>query len=216
MSSAIAKSIEDGPGFWPIGIVVSPLLNLAPGAPTAPRMNQHRPILALGAEGLRGSVMLSLAPDRRTIEARARFDRPAAMRLRRIEAPEPFGPSGEYREDLLLLAFYPAAPGGMRVMGTATFPLANREAYAPFSPLSALRGLDFRWSELRASSIEGMSVEPARKARPAVRDEADYFKARMLAEIGAAESSLTTVAACRHVELATLYARQLRDGREPA
>jgi len=214
VSGAFGKSIQHPTASRPIGIVLSPLLNLAPCADTGPRVNQHRPILALGPEGLRGSVMLSLAPDRRTIEARARFDRPAAMRLRRIEGPKPSGPGVENSEDLLLLAFYAATPGDSRVMGGATFPLCDRQVYEPLDPLSALGEIDFRWSELRACSIDGMAVEPARRTRPAVRDEADYWKRRMLVEIGAAERSLSAVAACRHVELANLYARHLRDGRE--
>jgi len=212
VSGAAGKEIETAPGSWPIGIVTSPLLNLAPRAATGPRVNQHRPILALGLDGPRGSAMLSLAPDRRSIEVTARLDRPTILRLRRIEPPEPMFDG----EELLLLAFYEGGSGGEAFSGPVSFPLDERHRHAPFAPTSALRELPLFWSESRAGSIEGISVEPARAPDSAARRRRDYFRRRMLIEIGAAERSATTVAACRHVELANLYARHLRDGRGSA
>lgn len=212
MSSVNGNPAEPAPGACPAGIVVSPLLNLAPCSPSAPRLNQHRPIIALGGEGLGGTVLLSLAPDRRIVEVKAQVSRPATMRLLRIEAPEAHRLDREQREDLLLLAFYAARPGFGGLEVKASFPLQDRGRFEPFAPLSALDEIAICWSGLRGSSIEGVSVEPARAPSAPGSDEGDYFKRRMLAEIGAAERSLSAVAASRHVELANLYARHLGDG----
>ena len=191
-------------------VVVSPLLNLAPAAGTGPRLNQSRPVLPLGECGLSGTAMLSLAPDRRSIDVRVHLDcaRPASIRLRRLESRHP-GHVGPSHEDHLLIIEIIAIRSGLKQPCTRSrFSLSNRNTFAPFERDGDLQRTGICLSELRASSIVGVRVEPASAADRASRGTR-YSAERMLMELEAAECSASAIAACRHVELANLYARQL-------
>ena len=191
-------------------IVISPLLNLAPAAGTAARMNHSQPILPLGKSRICGRAMLSLSPDRRTLDIDIRFERPtaAAIRLRRL-APLRDGPELE-RDDLLLLEIArtsSSSQGGLRA--GHRFSLDRRQDFGTFENTEALLSTGISRSALGAGSVEGISVAPAR--HPGFNRAADYLGQRMRVEIAAAECSASARAASRHVELATLYARRLRD-----
>ena len=190
-------------------IVVSPLLNLAPAAGTAARMKHSQPILPLGKSRICGRAMLSLSPDRRTLDIDIRFERPTAavIRLRRL-APLRDDPELE-GDDLLVLEIAAACSslGGIRT--GHRFSLDRRKDFGTFENTEALLSTGISLSALGAGSVEGISVAPAR--HPGFNRAADYLTQRMRVEIAAAQSSASARAASRHVELATLYARRLRD-----
>jgi hypothetical protein len=176
-------------------VIVSPLLNLAPAAPTGATLRHHRRAIPLGDSLIRGEAMLSLRPDRLALDVRMTFDRPCAatLRLRRLEG------SGE----LLILEIVASGSSFAKDRAEAHFALDDRRAFAEL-PADGLLAAGVCLSELRAGSVEGVHVEPAPGP-----DSGPYLTERMLVEIAAAERSLSAVAASRHVELAILYAREL-------
>lgn len=192
-------------------VVVSPLLNLAPSRASGPRLEQRRPVLALGSSGLAGTATLSLAPDRGSLEVSVHLDRggaPSAVRLRRIASHHLRGGSGSYDFDLLLVEVIARKRGSGRTC-LQRFSLEGRGSYLPFERVSDLRKLEIDLSALMASSIEGVRVEGAYETGAFAPDANGYFAERMLTEIEAAERSAGVVEACRHLELANLYARRL-------
>jgi hypothetical protein len=191
-------------------VLVSPLLNLAPASAGGATLKQSRPLVPLGNSGLRGTAMLSLAPDRRSIEVKVQLDcaTPASLRLRRL-AGRDLGDEGS-QDDLLIVEIFAVQPSFEQPCTKRSFSLGNRDSCVPFGRVSDLRKAGICLSELRASSIEGVRAEPASAAEPASRGTR-YAAERMRVEIEAAKRSASAIAACRHVELANLYARQLRD-----
>jgi hypothetical protein len=193
-------------------VVVSPLLNLAPARASGPRLEQRRPLLALGSSGVAGTATLSLAPDRRSLEVSVRLDgggAALAIRLRRIASHHLRGGSGSYDHDLLLLEVIAGRRRSARISIQERFSLEDRGSFLPFERVSDLRKLEIDLSALLASSIDGVSVEGAYEASATGPAPAAYLAERMLTEIKAAERSVGVVAACKHLELANLYARRL-------
>jgi hypothetical protein len=193
-------------------VVVSPLLNLAPADGTGATIRHRRPVLQLRGSRIGGVATLSLSPDRRTIDLLVELDSPraAAIHLRRLDVLRPRS-GAEPEESLLVVEIVPCGRSGLESRLGRRFSLDGRHACARFEDGEELLDTGICLSELRAGSVEGIQVEPAlarRRARPGLME---YFSERMLTEIGAAECSSTAAAASRHVELATLYARRLRD-----
>lgn len=191
-------------------LVVSPLLNVAPAAGTGATLRHTRRILELGESRIAGSATLSLSPDRRTIDIVVDLDRPRAVtvRLRRLELDS--GSGGRPDENLLVAEILPGAPSNVESRIASRFSLDRRLGFATFADFEDLLRAGVRLSELRSGSVEGVHVEPATSVLRRGQGRLEYLKERMLTEIGAAECSATVVAASRHVELATLYARRLR------
>lgn len=190
-------------------IVISPLLNLAPAAGSAARMNHSQPLVPLGKSRICGRAMLSLSPDRRTLDIDIRFERPTApvIRLCRL-APSEEG-SGTEQHDLLVVEITAANSSQGRARAGHCFSLGRREDFGTFEETEALLDTGISLAALGAESVEGISVVPAR--HPGRDRAADYLDQRMRIEIAAAECSAGARAASRHVELATLYARRLRE-----
>ena len=192
-------------------VIVSPLLNLAPSCASGPTLVQSRPILPLGMSSVGGRAMLSLAPDRRTVEVSAHLDggaAPSAIQLRRIASHHLRGGSRSYESDLLVVEVIAATSGSDRVCLQERFSLSDRRLFLPFERVSDLRKLGINVAELIASSIDGVRVEGA-SASTSDSSVTAYFVERMLTEIKAAERSAGVVAACKHLELANLYAQRL-------
>jgi len=194
-------------------VVLSPLLNLAPASGTGPELRQSRPMLPLGGDAIAGSVMLSLSPDRRSITVQTRLSCAAAVcvRLRRLTGDRPGKFCRSPEDGLLILEIATAGPEGARVFTTTRLSLANRAACLPLAA-SALEKAGISLVGLRASSIDGVLVQPAATTEFGNGAESGYSAQRMLHEIQAAERSNGAAAASRHVELAILYARQLGRG----
>jgi hypothetical protein len=172
-------------------VAISPLLNLAPASATGAAMRQHVPLVPLGGSAIAGTVLLSLAPDRRTLEVSLSLERPRAVTIGlRLVA-----------EDVLIVEISDGGASGHALCRGRRFQL-DRD-FPPFARPQELAAAGLFLSSGRAESIEGIAVEAAAR-RPS------YLAERMLTEIAAAQSSASAVAASRHVELATLYARQLR------
>ena len=190
-------------------VVVSPLLNLAPSPATA-TLNHHRPLRPLRGGGLTGGALLSLSPDRRTLDVKVLLDRPrpATISLRQVERL-----GGQRQdEDLLIIEIATSGAVGDPPCAARRFSLERREAFELFAETCELLGAGIRLSELRAGSVSGVDLEPARSDRRSGGEPKDYLSERMLIEIAAAEHSATAIAARRHVELAILYARELGAG----
>lgn len=194
-------------------VVLSPLLNLAPTSETGPKLNQSRPILPLGNSGISGTAMLSLSPDRRSIDVRVCLDRvaPVSIRLRRLTGDHPEDVHRRLQDDLLVIEIIAVQPGLERPCTRRRLSLSNRAACSPLRA-SDLQQAGICLLGLTASSIQGVRVEPAPAAGCGSRSTNGYSAERMLMEIEAAECSKSAIAACRHVELANLYARQLCEG----
>jgi hypothetical protein len=180
-------------------VALSPLLNLAPAAATGATMKQHVALVPLGGSGISGSAELILSPDRRTVDVRLRLDRPRAVTiaLRRVEEDE--------GEELLIVEIAAGGASGHALCRGRRFELDGGLAFGAFEDAEDLREAGLGLAGLRADSIEGIAVAPAKRDGGRC-----YFAERMLSELAAAEGSASAVAASRHVQLATLYARQLR------
>jgi hypothetical protein len=172
-------------------VAISPLLNLAPAAATGAAMRQHVALVPLGGSGIAGTALLSLSPDRRTVEVALKLERPRAVTigLRLVE------------EDVLILEISDGGASGHALCRGRRFRLD--QAFPAFARVEELAAAGLFPDSGRADAIEGIAVAAALR-RPS------YLAERMLNEIAAAEGSASAVAASRHVELATLYARQLR------
>ena len=192
-------------------LVVSPLLNLAPVRASGPTLKQSRPILPLGASSLAGRAMLSLAPDRSSVEVSVHLEggAPSAIHLRRVASHHLRGGSRSYEYDLLVIEILAGMPTPDRRGLMRRFPLGDRGSFLPFERVSDLRKLGIAVSDLMASSIEGLSVEGAPVASASGHSVTAYLAERMIMEIKAAERSAGVVATCKHLELANLYARRL-------
>jgi hypothetical protein len=191
-------------------VIVSPLFNLAPAQPTGPTLRQVRPVLPLRGSAIAGSAKLTLAPDRRSIEIELSLvaARAVSVRLRRFEPAAGWHGDAAEREDLLLLEIAASIVPTEDGCTGGRWSLERRHACAAFEDAESLIEAGVHISSLRAGSIEGLRVDPA---APRPRDSREgYCRDRMLSEIEAAESSASAVAASRHVQLATLYARELR------
>ncbi len=194
-------------------VILSPLLNLAPAPASGPRLNQSRPILPLGGSGPSGTAMLSLSLDRKRIDVSVGLASatPVSIRLRRLASRHLRDGVRSRGHDLLILEVAAIEAGLEQACTSRSFSLENRAGCVPFGRMSELKKLGIHLSELRASSIGGVRVEPARLPERSARGT-EYVAKRMLMEIRAAERSASAIAASRHVELANLYARQLQDG----
>ena len=192
-------------------VVASPLLNLAPTSATGPTLIQSRPIRPLGTSSLAGSATLSLSPDRRSVEVSVHLDGAAAstVQLRRIGSHHLRGGSGCYEHDLLIVEVVAGMPGFDQSCSKHSFSLSDRGAFLPFERVSDLRASGIDLSELVASSIDGLRVEPAPAVRPSRQSASRYLAERLLMEMKAAEGGASVAATCRHLELANLYARRL-------
>lgn len=207
------RDLAEGRNFvFAAAVIVSPLLNLAPSRPSGATVNQSQPIMSLSTSGLTGRAMLSLTPDRSTVEISVHLDRgaaPSAIQLRRIASHHLRGGSTSYEYDLLLVEVTSGMPGSGPLFLQENFSLSDRGSYLPFERVSDLRKLDIDVSALTASSIEGLRVEGAHEASTIWPSAAGYCAERMFSEINAAERSAGVLAACKHLELANLYARRL-------
>lgn len=195
------------------GVVLSPLLNLAPASASGPRLNQSRPILSLGKSGPGGTAMLSLSPDRKQVDVSVDLHcaTPVSIRLRRLATRHPRDGGGSDGDDLLIIEIVEIQAGLEQFCTSRSFSLENRAACLPFERMLDLEKLGTCPSALRASSIGGVRVEPAQLPELTGR-RTEYVAKRMLTEIRAAERSASAIAASRHVELANLYARKLQGG----
>lgn len=196
-------------------VVVSPLLNLAPARPTGPTLNHRRPIVQLRGSRISGTAMLALAPDHKIIDVRVRLDRPRPIdiRLRRIARHTAWNEERAKHGDLLVVEIVARESSTGGLCDARRFALDDRRACRMFADAEDLQGTGVRSSELRAESVAGVRLEPARESEARGQKPRPYFTERMLAEIAAAEFSATALVASRHVELAILYARELRGAR---
>ena len=211
--------IESGDVAVAAAVIVSPLLNLAQSRPSGATVNQTQPLMPLGASGLTGSAMLSLAPDRKTIEVYVHLDRggaPTAIQLRRLASHHLGGGTGSYDYDLLVAEVVSALPAASPFRLEESFQLSDRGSFPRFERVSDLRKLGIDLSALTASSIDGLRVEAAQEAKGTEPSAAGYLAERMYSEIKAAERSAGAAAACKHLELANLYARRLGCARPDA
>jgi hypothetical protein len=198
-----------------IGVVLSPLLNLAPGSSNGPQLNQVCTIRTWRESGLGGTALLSLAPDRSSIDVELRLDQstPAGIRLRRLVEVRSCNRDSLGDENLLIIELSHVDPALEQPCKRRTFSLTNRATFVPFRGDAKLSQSGICLQELRASSISGVSVEPA--AINSTGGEMAYRGQRMRMEMEAAESSASPIAAMRHIELANLHARQLGTGSSP-
>jgi hypothetical protein len=168
-------------------------------------------LIELRNSRITGTARLSLSPDRRTIDVSVALDsaRGVAIEVRRLDLPSW---NREQRAENLLIVEVAlcgrSRPG--RCAGRR-FSLDRRHACPAFADTEELLETGICLSGLRAESVSGMAAEPADGTGGRGRQQREYFCERMLGEISAAEGSATPVAASRHVELATLYARRLRE-----
>jgi hypothetical protein len=175
-------------------VAVSPLLNLAPENGRGAAMRQHVRLVPLGGSGIEGAALLSLSADRRTLEVALRLERPRPVTIGlRLAA-----------EDVLILHVSAGGASGHALCRGRRFPLDPAAGFPALLRPEELAAAGLFLASGRADAIEGIAVAAARRTRPS------YLAERMLSEIAAAEGSASAVAASRHVELATLYARQLR------
>jgi hypothetical protein len=125
------------------------------------------------------------------VEVALRLERPRAVTiaLRLVDS------------DVLILEVSDGGASGHALCRGRRFQLDR--AFPAFARAEELAAAGLFLASGRADAVEGIAVEAARR-RPS------YLAERMLSEIAAAEGSASAVAASRHVELATLYARQLR------
>jgi hypothetical protein len=189
----------------------SPLLNLAPTEGRGPTVAHGGRLIELRDSGITGTARLCLSPDRRTIDISVTLDSPgdAAVGLRRLDLR---GRDGSPRAENLLIV--EVALCGRPSPGHSVrrrFSLDRRQAFPAFADTEELLSTGIRLPELRAESILGIAAEPAGKGDRGGQGQRDYLCERMLGEIDAAECSASAAAASRHVELATLYARRLRE-----
>lgn len=177
-------------------VVASPLLNLAPARPSGATMKHSRPILPLTNSGIGGSAMFSLSPDRRTVDLEVRLDRPRPIdiHLRRLD------------DDLLIVEIVLSKWSSETSRAVRRFSLDDRNAYGRLAGARDLGDTGIRLADLHAESIAGLQVAPARSRNEGATA---YSTERMLAEIAAAECSVTAIAASLHVQLAILHARSL-------
>lgn len=192
-------------------VIVSPLLNLAPSCASGPTINQNQPIMPLGTSSLTGRAMLSLAPDRRSIEVSVQLDggaAPSAIHLRRVASHHLRGGSRSYESDLLIVEVI-GATSKSQACRQERFSLSSRGLFLPFERVSDLRKLGINVSALMASSVDGLRVEGAPNASSSDPNRTAYLSERLLMEIRAAERSAGVLAASKHLELASLFARRL-------
>jgi hypothetical protein len=193
-------------------IVLSPLLNLARASGTGPGLNQSRPILPLGSSGLSGTAMLSLSPDRLSVQVRVQLNRAASVsiRLRRLTGDHPEDVHLPLQDELLVVELNALQLGLKRSSAIKRFSLSNRAACLPL-PTSDLQKAGISLLGLTAASIQGIAVDPAPAAEFERRGARNRSAERMLVEIEAAHCTDSAVTACRHITLANLYARQLTE-----
>ena len=189
----------------------SPLLNLAPTNGTGPTVAHGGRLLELRNSGITGTARLSLSPDRKTIDVSVALDsaRDVTIEVRRLDLP-----SRNRKQRLENLLIVEVALSGRSSAGRCTsrrFSLDRRHAYPAFADSEELLETGICLSGLRAESVSGLAAEPADGTGRREEGQREYFCERMLSEISAAECSATPVAASRHIELATLYARRLRE-----
>jgi hypothetical protein len=167
-------------------------------------------MLPLGNSGLSGVATLSLSPDRRSIHVEVCPDgaAPVEIRLRRLTGDTPDDVRQPLQDDLLVIEIFVVEAWLEHPSTKRRISLGNRSACLPIKA-SELQKQGICLSGLMASSIEGVRVAPAPAVEPGLRGTNTYWAERMLMEIEAAECSSSAVAACRHVELANLYAREL-------
>ena len=197
-------------------VIVSPLLNLAPARPAGAKLVQHRPLLPSLGSSLSGTAMLSLSADRRTLQVSVEEEHgfPVRLRLRGLPA-EPAGRGSGMGARLLLIEVTRTSGAAGKPSKTISFDLGRRSDYQLLPRSSRLRPLPDVLLACSAAAIDGITVDPTpdvllndgRQAFP--NPDGAYFRNRMLIEIGAALQSKSAVATSRHVQLATLYARQL-------
>ncbi len=197
------------------GIVASPLLNLAPMSTSGATLRQVRPIVALGAGRISGSAILSLSTDRRWIKVDLQLDDaiPVEVRLRRLDLDESW-PNNPLKDDLMVLEILPSNSSRGRP-GDACLSLYEKEGIASLSTTTQLLATGLRLTDLTAQSISGMTFKPWIPSPERVGAR-NYLSDGLFREIAAAERSASAIAASRHVELATLYARQMRNAQAVA
>lgn len=193
-------------------VFASPLLNLAPASGSGPTVAHGGRLIEVRDSGIAGAARLSLSPDRRTVDISVALDEPCdvTIELRRLDLRSRHGK--ERGENLLVVQIALCGRLDAGRCASRRFSLDRRHAFPTFADTEALLDAGIRLSEIRAEAVIGIAAEPAGGGERGGQDPRDYFCERMLSEIDAAECSSTPVAASRHVELATLYARRLREG----
>jgi hypothetical protein len=193
-------------------VFASPLLNLAPASGTGPTVAHSGRLIELRDGRIAGTARLALSPDRRTVDISVTLDEPCdvTIEIRRLDLR---CRQGEQRaENLLVVEIALCGRSNPGRCAGRRFSLDRRHSFPAFADTEELMRTGIRLSEIRAEAVLGIAAEPAGGVQRGREDPRDYFCERMLSEIDAAECSSTPVAASRHVELATLYARRLREG----
>lgn len=212
MAASVGNAWPGSEALAARSVFASPLLNLAPASGSGPTVAHSGRLIELRDGGIAGTARLSLSPDRRTVDISVALDRPCdvTIGLRRLDLPSSYG---ERRaENLLVVEIALCGRSSAGLCASTRFSLDRRHAFPAFADTEALLDAGIRLSEIRAEAVLGIAAEPAGAGEFGGEDPRDYFCERMLSEIDAAECSSTPVAASRHVELATLYARRLREG----
>jgi hypothetical protein len=204
-----------------IALILSPLLNLPPIGPNGPRVVHHVPLRWASARPCAAVATLSLAPGGRMVTLRVEDPDGAewfGATLRRLGVAA--GETGVAADaELRVLELV------RRTAGTARSPLRREvdlhgAAGCPFLPPSNHRRLSTAdVASIRADAIVGLPLFPEAATAPQfvapavqARDgQASYFHRRLKDELSAAVAAPLTVAACRHVELATMYARKIQE-----
>lgn len=209
MAAASRNPWRSGEALAARSVFASPLLNLAPASGSGPTVAHCGRLIELRDSGIAGAARLSLSPDRRTVDIAVALDEPCGVtiELRRLDLRSWHGE--EPAENLLVVQIASCGRLDAGRCASRRFSLDRRHAFPAFADTEALLDAGIRLSEIRAEAVLGIAAEPAAGGG---EDPRDYFCERMLSEIDAAECSSTPVAASRHVELAILYARRLREG----
>jgi hypothetical protein len=154
--------------------------------------------------------MLSLSPDRNSLNVSVSLNRaiPFIARLRRLVANRGYDNQRQIAADIFVIEIIPAQSRTAGLNVKRSISLSDRASCLPLA-ISKLQTAGISLLGLSASSIEGVRVEPSPALVPDSSSTIRYSADRMLEEIDAAARSNSAAAACRHVELANLYARQL-------
>lgn len=207
-------------------LVLSPLLNLADTAPGAPTIVQHVDLLAAGTGALVAVATLSLPPGRGSLRiAVSDWDgfRSRGVRLCCLGA---LAEAGRNPSDQAIRAVEVIrGPAGAETGGfVAELSLHGRSVLPSLSPndhpalaAAAIEGL-------RADAILGVAVAPRDVALHVRRADLGgagddpqslrYLERRLGEALSAAADAKLPVATARHVELATLFAREIQARRK--
>jgi hypothetical protein len=203
-------------------LILSPLLNLPPGRPGGPQLVQHVPLRPIPGGDCVAVARLSLSPDRLemtvTVDDR---DGNGSYEVRLHRLGRIAGRSGRAADSELRVLELARRRGG-----ACAVPLRRQVDLSDASGCPQLSAAKHRplaprlIAAIRPDAIVGlpglpemrMTRTPAYRQRPPAPDRTSlpYLHRRLLDELTAALAARCAAATCRHVELATMYARRIQ------